>query len=101
MEGSSPERTRKEDIICELPQIAYCKIVPVPDAHYGEEACACILLREGQTISSEEIRAWLRPRVAAYKIPKYMLFLDSLPVNSTGKVDPRAVAALARKTLGL
>ena len=90
-----------QDIICELPQIAYCKIVPVPDAHYGEEACACILLREGQTISSEEIRAWLRPRVAAYKIPKYMLFPDGLPVNTTGKVDPRAVAVMARKTLGL
>ena len=90
-----------QDAVCGLPQIAYCKIVPVPDAHYGEEACACILLKEGQTVSEGEIRAWLRPRVAAYKIPKYRLFFDSLPVNSTGKVDPRAVAALARKTLGL
>ena len=90
-----------QDVICTMPQIAYCKIVPVPDAHYGEEACACILLREGQTVEEAAIRSWLRPRVAAYKIPKYMLFFDALPVNATGKVDPLAVTRLARETLGL
>ena len=90
-----------QDEICTLPGIAYCKIVPVPDAHYGEEACACVLLQDGQRMSVEQIRDYLKPRLAAYKIPKYILFFDQLPVNTTGKVDPKAVTALARNKLGL
>ena len=90
-----------QDHICSLPQVPYCKIVPVPDAHYGEEACACVQVAEGQSITADEIRAFLKGRIADYKIPRYILFFKEFPTNTTGKVDPRATAAIAREILGL
>ena len=90
-----------QDEICTLPEIAYCKIVGVPDAHYGEEACACVVCRENAEISAEQIKAYLEGRIAAYKIPRYFLFYDKLPVTTAGKVDPKAVKKMAVEALGL
>ena len=90
-----------ENEICALPQVETCRVIGVPDEHYGEEACACVVRRENLTVSEEEIREHLREQVAAFKIPKYILFLDALPLNGTGKVDSAATAALARNVLGI
>ena len=90
-----------ENEICALPQVDTCRMIPVPDVHYGEEACACVVLHENMSVSEEEIRSHLREQVAAYKIPKYILFFDRLPLNGTGKVDSAATAARARAELGI
>ena len=90
-----------ENEICALTHVEACRLVPVPDEHYGEEACACVVAGEGVAVTEEEIREHLRQQVAAYKIPKYILFFDSLPLNATGKVDTAAAAAQARAELGI
>ena len=90
-----------ENEICALPQVDTCRMIPVPDIHYGEEGCACVVLHENMSVSEEEIRNHLREQVAAYKIPKYILFFDKLPLNGTGKVDSAATAARARAELGI
>jgi fatty-acyl-CoA synthase len=90
-----------ENEICALTHVEACRLVPVPDEHYGEEACACVVAGEGVNVTEEEIREHLRQQVAAYKIPKYILFFDSLPLNATGKVDTAAAAARARAELGI
>ena len=90
-----------ENEICSLEGVETCRVVPVPDQHYGEEACACVILAENGSVSEEEIRSHLREQVAAYKIPKYILFPDALPLNGTGKVDTAATAEKARKLLGI
>ena len=90
-----------ENEICALPQVDTCRMIPVPDVHYGEEGCACVVLHENMSVSEEEIRSHLREQVAAYKIPKYILFFDRLPLNGTGKVDSAATAARARAELGI
>ncbi len=90
-----------ENEICALPQVEACRVISVPDEHYGEEACACVVTGEGKTVPEEEIRNHLKRQVAAYKVPKYILFFDRLPLNATGKVDSAATAAKARAELGI
>lgn len=90
-----------ENGICTFPEVETCRVVPVPDVHYGEEACACVVLREKMTVGEEKIREYLHGQVAAYKVPKYILYFDALPLNGTGKVDTAETVARARKELGL
>ena len=59
----------------------------VPDAKYGEELCAWIKLRAGETLSDEELRAFCRDQIAHYKIPRYIRFVESFPMTVTGKVQ--------------
>lgn len=90
-----------QDEICTIPEIAYCKIVGVPDAYYGEEACACVVCMDHAEVTEEQIRNHLKGRLAAYKIPRYILFFDKLPVTTAGKVDPKAVRKMAEEALKL
>jgi len=69
-------------------QIDQIKVVGVPDAHFGEELCACIVLRAGQTITEEDVREAVRSRLAYYKVPKYVVFVDQLPLTASGKIRP-------------
>jgi fatty-acyl-CoA synthase len=58
----------------------------VPDARYGEELCACIILRPRMQSSAEEIRKFRRGQIAHYKVPRYVTFVDSFSMTVTGKM---------------
>lgn len=83
------------------PEILECKAVGVPDRHYGEEVCLCAVLQEGAALDAEELRSRLARRLAAYKVPRYILFLDQLPKTITGKIRPAELARLVRERLAL
>ena len=76
-----------------------CKVVGVPDSHYGEEVCACIVLYPGQSADPEEIRSSLHKYLPAYMVPRYVEFFSSLPKNSAGKIIIADTAAMARERL--
>ncbi len=82
-------------------EIQTCKALGVPDRHYGEEVCLCVVLREGARLDEAELRSRLTRRLAAFKVPRYVLFFDELPMTSTGKVRPAQLAQLARERLEL
>lgn len=90
-----------ETALADLPQIRQCKVVGVPDEHFGEEVCACLCLHKGQTLTEPEIRSHLKTRLAYYKIPRYFLYLDELPQTDTGKIRIADTARLAAQRLGL
>ena len=89
-----------EQAVTALPPVAACKVVGVEDHHYGEEICACVVCREGFSLTAAELRESLTGRLAQYKIPAYVLFWDDLPINSTGKIDLPAVRERVRSQLG-
>jgi fatty-acyl-CoA synthase len=60
--------------------------VGVPDAKYGEELCACIVLRDGEQASEQEMREFCAGAIARYKIPRYVRFMAGFPTTVTGKV---------------
>ena len=98
-ENISPSEIERALLTC--PQVQSCKVVGVPDTHYGEEICACILPNPGQLPNEAELRKLLRERLAYYKIPRYMLFWKELPCTSTGKVSAKECARQAAAQLHL
>ncbi len=80
-----------EEVLYEHPDIVEVAVVGVPDAHYGEEVAAVAVLAPGATPTGEEIRAWAKRRLSAYKVPRLYAFVDELPKGATGKILKRAI----------
>ena len=73
-----------ESVLRNDPSIADCKAVGVPDRHYGEEICLCVVPGEGY--SKEAVLNKLRSALAYYKVPKYILEVEEVPKTATGKI---------------
>jgi fatty-acyl-CoA synthase len=76
-----------EEFLFRHPKIQSVQVFGVPDAKYGEEVCAWIVLRAGEQLTAEEVQAFCQGQIAHYKIPKYIRFVDELPMTVTGKVQ--------------
>jgi len=76
-----------EEFLHTHPAVSEAQVVGVPDAKYGEELCACVRLRPGGSVTEDELRAWCRGRIAHYKVPRYVRFVDAFPMTVTGKVQ--------------
>gem|GEM_PF-1075915 len=81
-----------ETVIGEHPAVRDVALLPIPDSRYDEVGCALIALVDGEKVTAEELQAYLRPRIANYKIPKRFEFLNSLPMLPNLKVDRSALA---------
>jgi fatty-acyl-CoA synthase len=75
-------------------------VIGVPDAKYGEELCAWIVLREGAELSEDEVQEFCRGQIAHYKIPRYIRFVDGFPMTVTGKVKKFAMRERMVEELG-
>lgn len=99
--GENISPVEVESALNDCYEIAECKAVGVPDWHYGEEVCLCVVCRNGAKLSETEIRAILTRRLADFKIPKYIIFLEELPKITTGKVRSAELSRLAQERLKL
>lgn len=75
-----------EEFIYTYPDVKDVQVIGVPDEKYGEEAAACIILKEGVVADEDKIRRYISERLASHKVPKYIFFVDSFPMNAAGKV---------------
>jgi fatty-acyl-CoA synthase len=76
-----------EEFLYRHPKILDVQCVGVPDAKYGEELCACVILRPGMQSDEQEIREFCRGQIAHYKVPRHVRFVDSFPMTITGKIQ--------------
>jgi len=83
-ENISPREV--EEYLYRHPKIEDVTVVGVPDEKFGEELCAWIRLKPGETASPEEVTAFCRGQIAHYKIPRYIRFVDEFPMTVSGKV---------------
>jgi fatty-acyl-CoA synthase len=90
-----------EEFLFRHPKIAEVQVVGVPDPRMGEELCAWVRLKPGETAEEEEIRAFCRGQIAHYKIPRYVRFVDAFPMTVTGKVQKFMMREAMVKELGL
>lgn len=90
-----------ETVLGDYPGISECKAIGVPDRHYGEEVCLCVVPQEGTVADTVEIRTFLTQKLAEYKVPKYIVPLDELPKTITGKIRPAELAELVQERLKL
>jgi acyl-CoA synthetase (AMP-forming)/AMP-acid ligase II len=76
-----------EGFLLEHPAVAQAAVIGVPDERMGQVGKAFIVLKDGKTaVSGDELVAWSRDRMAGFKVPRFVEFLDELPLNATGKV---------------
>lgn len=75
-----------EDLLYAHPAILEAAVIGVPDERWGERVHAVVVLRAGQTRNAEALLAYLRERLAGYKLPRSVEFCDELPKNATGKI---------------
>jgi fatty-acyl-CoA synthase len=76
-----------EEFLYRHPKIQDVQVIGVPDARYGEELCAWVRLRNGESATAEEIRAFCQGQIAHYKVPRYVKFVDGFPMTVTGKIQ--------------
>jgi len=90
-----------EEFLYTHPDISDVQVIGVPDARYGEELMAWIKLKEGRTLTAEEVLAFCRGRIAHFKIPRYIKFVDGFPMTVTGKIQKYKMREESIKELGL
>ncbi len=76
-----------EDFLYTHPAIEQVEVIGAPDEKYGEEVCAWIKLRQGHSATAEEIRKFCQDKIAHFKIPRFIKFVDNYPMTITGKVQ--------------
>ncbi|MDT4801595.1 3-[(3aS,4S,7aS)-7a-methyl-1,5-dioxo-octahydro-1H-inden-4-yl]propanoyl:CoA ligase [compost metagenome] len=76
-----------EEFLFRHPKVQAVQVFGVPDQKYGEEVCAWIVLKPGARATEDEIRDFCRDQIAHYKIPRYIRFVDEMPMTITGKVQ--------------
>ncbi|KAI1278717.1 Medium-chain acyl-CoA ligase ACSF2, mitochondrial [Halotydeus destructor] len=91
-----------EDALVAHPQIADISIVGVPDERFGEELCACVIMKPGfADLNSKDIRDFLHEKITHFKIPRYVLIMDEFPRTATMKVQKNELKEIASSKLGL
>jgi fatty-acyl-CoA synthase len=90
-----------EEFLYSHPKIQDVQVIGVPDEKYGEEIMAWVKLREGHATTQDEIRDYCRGKIAHYKIPRYVHFVDAFPMTVTGKVQKFLMREESVKALGL
>lgn len=90
-----------EDFLITHPKVSDAQVIGVPDEKYGEEAMACIILMEGEEATAEEMREFAQQRIARHKVPRYIKFVDTFPMNAAGKVLKYKMREEAARELGL
>ena len=87
-----------EEVLYEHPAVAEAAVVAVPHAELGEEVGAAVALKAGAEASADELQAFVKERVAAYKYPRHVWFVDELPKGPTGKILKREIAVPERES---
>lgn len=78
-----------EELMLQHEAVSLVAVIGIADDKFGEEIKACVVLKEGKTVSAEDLIAWTKDRIAAYKYPRLVEFMDALPMNATGKILKR------------
>jgi long-chain acyl-CoA synthetase len=81
-----------EDVLYEHPAVREAAVIGVPHEALGEEVAAAVSLKPGAATTPDEIRDYVKERVAAYKYPRQVWIVDDLPKGPTGKILKRAIS---------
>lgn len=80
-----------EEVLFTHPKVQECTVIGLPDKEWGERVTAMVIPKPGQTVNDGELRAYLKTRLSAFKVPKEYRIVDQLPKSSTGKILKRVL----------
>ncbi|MGD8357295.1 MAG: AMP-binding protein, partial [Lysobacterales bacterium] len=89
-----------EEFLFTHPKIQDAQVIGVPDPKYGEEVCAWVQLKDGESMSEDELKAYCSERIAYFKVPRYIRFVREFPMTVTGKVQKFKMREIMREELG-
>lgn len=90
-----------EDFIYTHPKVKDVQVIGVPDKEYGEEIMACVILKDGMSMTAEELQEYVRSNMAKHKTPRYVDFVTEFPMNAAGKILKYKMREQAIEKLGL
>ena len=90
-----------EEFLHRHPKVHEAQVFGVPDARYGEEICAWIVIKPGQSATTEEIGAFCQGQIAHYKVPRHIRFVTEFPLTATGKAQKFVMRETMLRGLGL
>jgi fatty-acyl-CoA synthase len=90
-----------EEFLYTHPKVSDIQVYGVPDRKFGEQVMAAIILKKGMEMSEDEVRAFCKDKIANYKIPRYVRFVDSYPMTASGKIQKFKMREMAIKELQL
>ena len=90
-----------EEFIYTHEQVKDVQVIGVPSKAYGEEIMACIVLKDGATVTEDEIKEFVQSNMARHKVPSYVKFTDSFPMTASGKIQKFKMREAAIEELGL
>ena len=93
--GENISSIEVEDVLYKHPAVAYAAVVAKPDEKWGETPCAFVELKPGASATAEDIIAWCRQGLAAYKCPRFVVFAE-IPKTSTGKIQKFRLRDMAK-----
>ena len=76
-----------EEFLYTLPEVQDVQVIGVPSKRYGEEVMACIVLKEGCSLTEEDVKERVGSHMARHKVPKHVAFLDAFPMTASGKIQ--------------
>lgn len=90
-----------EEFLYTHPAIRDVQVIGIPSRDYGEEVMAYVILKEGETLTEEEVKAFVKGNMARHKTPKHVGFIDSFPMTASGKIQKYKLREIAVENLNL
>ena len=90
-----------EEFLYRHPKVQDVQVIGVPDPKYGEELCACVIVRAGEQLTADELRAFCDGQIARHKVPRHIHFVESFPMTVTGKIQKFRMREQMKDVLGL
>ncbi len=90
-----------EEFIYTCPKVSDVQVIGVPDEKYGEEIMACVILKEGESMTEQEMKDFVAASMARHKVPRYVDFVEKFPMNAAGKILKYKMREEAVEKLGL
>ncbi len=90
-----------EDFLYTHPDVSDVQVIGLPDARYGEELCACIILHEHHQIDEDSIRQFCKEHISHNKVPRYVRFFNEFPMTASGKAQKFKLQEIMRAELNL